>query len=88
MKIKLVEVLKDENKTGFTFESMFISSCDGVDLLDDGVYYFYDPVIKHDVKNLKAGDKIYGFILDTTNSTITYELSEECSYTFKFEMDE
>lgn len=88
--IKLVEISEDKDVTSQGLqglEGLFLTSWEGWDQLDSGTFYFYDPVIKHDLKDLKAGTKIEGFLLDTEKSLIEFCISENVIYTFKLVLE-
>ena len=79
--VKLDEMQSNEKHEGLEF--LFISSWEGWDRLDEGVYYFYDPVVKYDIGTLKAGDKIEGFTLYVTKSIVEFNVSDELNLTYK-----
>lgn len=79
--VKLDEMESNEEHEGLEF--LFISSWEGWDCLDEGVYYFYDPVVKYDIGTLKAGDKIEGFTLDVSRGIVEFNISDDLNITYK-----
>ena len=84
MRLSLVQLVQESPSNNHEgLESLFISSFSGWDCLDEGVYYFYDPVVKYDIGELKSGDVIEGFTLDITKSIVEFNVSDELNLTYK-----
>ncbi len=65
-------------------EKFFCDSWEGWDLLDTGVFYFYDPVVKEELKKAVPFE-ISGMVVDTGNAFIEfYDDAEKDPKTKKF----
>lgn len=58
-------------------EKFFCSSWSGWDLLDTGVFMFYDPVLIDEVKEKLKLETVAYIVVDTTNCLVQFYVNPE-----------